>query len=61
MADNNAMGENEDILSFGPLFGEEALMKLSRQLKEIGLEYHDDFFDLNFLMPSWARIGVAAA
>jgi hypothetical protein len=61
MADVDVLGENDGVLSFGPLFGEEALLEFSSRLKNIGLEYHDDFFDLNFLAPGWMRIGVDAA
>jgi hypothetical protein len=54
------LGENDEIISFGPLFGEEALLNFMECLKKINLEYVDDFFDLNFLTPDWMKIGVDA-
>jgi hypothetical protein len=54
------IGENDGILSYGPLFGEEALENICGRSVESGFEYYDDFFDLNVLVPSWAKLGVAA-
>ncbi|RUM27130.1 hypothetical protein EFQ99_02710 [Rhizobium vallis] len=52
------IAENEDLLTFGPLFGEEAYQAIMRRLEIAGLVYVDDYFGLDFLVPHWAGIGV---
>jgi len=42
-----------DLLSFGPHFGPEARDTFVRRLQEIGLEYFDDFVDLELDHPEW--------
>lgn len=61
MDDIDVLGENDDIISFGPLFGEEALEEIKGRLSGNGLEYADDYFELNLLLPHWIKLGVASA
>ncbi|MGQ0681400.1 hypothetical protein [Bradyrhizobium sp.] len=44
---------NEQIASFGPHFGGEALDTLTRRLSDLGLEYFDDFFEFAVDSPRW--------
>ncbi len=60
MQDIDVLGENDDIISYGPMFGEEALQEIRSRLSSAGFEYVDDYFDLNFLMPDWAKLGVSS-
>ncbi|KSV75945.1 hypothetical protein N185_15985 [Sinorhizobium sp. GW3] len=59
LAGVDLMGEDDDLLSFGPMFGEEALQEIMSRLSSLSLEYVDDYFDLNFLLPEWAVVGVS--
>jgi hypothetical protein len=61
MADIDILGENEAVISFGPLFGEEALKEIMTRLSASKLEYVDDFVELNFLLPEWVKLGITAA
>ena len=55
---------NDELISFGPSFGQEALDEFVRRLTELGFEYFDDFFEFSFPSPSWcqfhARLSPAA-
>ncbi len=53
---------NEDLVSFGPSFGEEAMNEFISRLQVLGLEYIDDFFAISCDMPMWCsiRIGMNA-
>lgn len=46
---------NEDLISFGPSFGQEALDTLIRRLMSAGLEYFDDFFEFSGIFPPWCH------
>jgi hypothetical protein len=50
---------NEDILSFGPHFGQEAVDEGVRRLEALGLSYVEDFFVFIADLPDWCRLGVA--
>ena len=41
------------IILFGPLFGIEAQEELIHRLKKIGLNYYDDFIEINIELPEW--------
>jgi len=45
--------ENNDLICFGPCFGGEALETFISRLQTAGLEYYDDFFELQFTHPDW--------
>lgn len=60
MRDIDVLGENGDIISCGPIFGEGALQEIISRLSSVGLEYFDDYFDLNFPMPNWVKLGVSS-
>jgi hypothetical protein len=47
---------NDDILSFGPSFGEEAMNGFISRLQALGLEYVDDFFNITYDLPSWCGL-----
>jgi hypothetical protein len=55
---NGVLGRNTSIISFGPIFGEEAMNELIRRLQALGLSYVDDFIDLNVFVPDWLTIAV---
>jgi hypothetical protein len=61
LENTEVLGEDEGLISFGPLFGEEALEEMMNRLTAHRLNYVDDFFELNLLLPTWARLGVASA
>ena len=61
MADIDVLGEDDGLISFGPLFGDEALNEIKARLSARSLEYADDFFELNMLLPHWIKLGVALA
>lgn len=44
---------NEDLISFGPHFGEEAANEFVRRLESLGLVHIDDFFVFCGDFPSW--------
>ena len=46
---------NDELISFGPSFGSEALEEFSRRLMKLGLEYFDDFYEFAFPSPSWCQ------
>jgi hypothetical protein len=52
---------NDEIASFGPHFGGEALDTLLRRLSDLGLEYFDDFFEFSGDFPKWCIFKVSAA
>lgn len=47
---------NEDLISFGPHFGLEAVTELARRLESAGLINVDDFFVFASDVPEWCRI-----
>jgi hypothetical protein len=46
---------NDELLTFGPSFGQEALDVLTNRLIELGLVYFDDFFEFVGDFPTWCR------
>ncbi|MEW5250001.1 hypothetical protein [Microbulbifer discodermiae] len=55
METDESLGENEELISFGPHFGAEASDELSRRLGSLGLRYIDDFFVFYGDFPDWAK------
>jgi hypothetical protein len=53
------MSEDEELISYGPHFGPEAMDNFGKKLNEIGLEYIDDFFNFYGDFPDWAEFSVA--
>jgi hypothetical protein len=53
------LGEDGRLLSFGPIFGADAIATLQGQLRALGLEHVDDFVELELLLPVWVQLGVA--
>jgi len=49
---------DEQIASFGPSFGEEALNEFVRRLTALGLEVFDDFFVISLDLPTWCSLRV---
>ena len=47
------LDENEDLISFGPHFGGEAMDNFGKRLTQIGLEYVDDYFNFFGEFPAW--------
>lgn len=45
--------ENEELLSIGPCFGQEALDEYGRRFNALGLEWVDDYFEQYFEHPDW--------
>lgn len=56
------LDSNENLVSFGPSFGEEAMNEFIARLQALGLEYVEDFFAISCDMPAWCsvRIGINA-
>lgn len=50
---------NDEIASFGPHFGAEALETMVRRLCDLGLKYFDDFFEFSGDFPRWCIFGVS--
>jgi hypothetical protein len=59
MHDIDILEENDELMSYGPLFGQEAFDEIKTRLANIGLSHVDDYLELNFLLPDWLRLGVA--
>lgn len=53
--------EDAELLSFGPHFGEEAADVFIRRLKEVGLEYAEDFFLYSGEVPEWCGVSCFVA
>lgn len=49
------LDSNDELLSFGPSFGQEALDVFVRRLIAIGLVYFDDFFEFVGMFPTWCE------
>ncbi len=54
----NVYDQSEELISFGPSFGEEALKEYVKRLQKLGLEYWDDFFEFKGDYPDWIRFRV---
>jgi len=61
MQNIDLIAENDDLLTFGPLFGEETYQTTMRHLEMAGLTYVDDYFGLDILVPPWIEFGVTLA
>jgi hypothetical protein len=48
-----AYDADPELISFGPHFGEEAAEEFVRRLKNLGLEYAEDFFQVSSEVPDW--------
>lgn len=46
---------NEDLISFGPSFADEALREFISRLEKLGFTYSEDFFDLRMDHPEWCN------
>ncbi|MCK1272656.1 MULTISPECIES: hypothetical protein [unclassified Bradyrhizobium] len=55
------LDQSDDLLSFGPHFGREALKAMSARLTELGFIYHDDFFEIVTDYPGWCRLKAQGA
>jgi hypothetical protein len=51
-------GTDEELLTFGPSFGPEALEALTQRLIALGLVYFDDFFEFVSDLPLWCKFAV---
>ena len=47
---------SDDLLSFGPHFGREALNTIVSRLTQLGLVYFDDFFEFGGDAPPWCAV-----
>jgi hypothetical protein len=47
------LDDSDDLLSFGPHFGREALNTIIARLTDLGLVYFDDFFEFCGDYPPW--------
>jgi len=45
--------EYADLLSFGPHFGREAAEEFSRRLDALGMEFAEDYFVFDLILPQW--------
>ncbi len=46
---------DDSLISFGLIFGDEALNTFTKRLIELGLVFYDDFFDVVFDSPPWCK------
>jgi hypothetical protein len=46
-------GISDELITFGPSFGVDAQREFIRRLEELGLNYFEDFFDVNIDRPAW--------
>jgi hypothetical protein len=52
------IGQDQDLVSFGPCFGEEAGNRIATRIEALGFEYVSDYFVFNLDVPEW--IGLSA-
>ena len=52
--------ESENLISFGPHFGEEALKVFLERLESFGLTYFEDFVDFSDAIPNWCHLYVTS-
>ena len=52
------LDSNEDLISFGPAFGEEAMNEFISRLQALGLQYVDDFFSISYDIPAWCGLRI---
>jgi hypothetical protein len=55
------LDEDQELISFGPHFGEEAADEFARRLKGLGLEYVGDFFVFSADIPDWCGMSCTLA
>jgi surfactin synthase thioesterase subunit len=53
------LSEDQDLIVFGPSFGQEACNEFIRRLQAAGLRYVDDFFALELDHPEWLTFSAA--
>jgi hypothetical protein len=53
---DHPLDEDDNLMSFGPHFGGEAAQEFIRRLQELGMEYGDDFFEIEQLLPEWCEL-----
>jgi hypothetical protein len=46
---------SDELISFGPSFGQEALDTFVKRLVAMGLVYFDDFFEFVGMFPTWCE------
>lgn len=56
--ETDLIDENDELLSYGPCFGEEAANNISKELESKGLEYVDDYFIFQGDFPDWMSFRV---
>ena len=56
---NEPFGADEELLTFGPSFGPEAIEALTQRLTALGLVYFDDFFEFTIDAPLWCKFAIA--
>jgi hypothetical protein len=49
---------DDELLTFGPNFGPEALEALTKRLIALGLVYFDEFFEFASDIPQWCKFAV---
>lgn len=52
------LDEDDMLMSFGPLFGEEASLELSHRLEALGLRAEEDFFGFAPTIPDWCALRI---
>lgn len=57
--ESSPIDENDQLLSYGPHFGAEAMEEFGKRLSKIGLDYIDDFFYFYGDFPDWANFSVS--
>jgi hypothetical protein len=55
------LGSDDDLLSFGPHFGQEAANVFSARLDALGLLYVEDYFVFTELVPPWCALHVSVS
>ncbi len=53
------LDENDELLSYGPHFGAEAMEEMGKRLSRLGLLYLDDFFYFHGDFPEWANFSIS--
>lgn len=56
---DSPLDKNEQLVSFGPCFGEDAMYEFVRRLEALGLSDVSDFVAVSFDLPSWCVFHVA--
>jgi hypothetical protein len=53
------LDQNDELLTFGPSFGGEAMDEFAARLQRLGLRFVDDFYCLSFDLPAWCDLRLA--